>query len=224
MDDMTDLMETKPKQANRSTLRLALLLGVGILLGTLLGLALVRLSQGQPLLGQPIRYGVDIRSEEPMAFSLVDHTGETVNLSDFQGKPVLLYFGYTFCPDVCPATMVELKWMMEELGRRADEVQVIMVSVDPERDTPEQLNAYVTQFHPSFVGLTGSEEALTAVTHQFGIYVYKHEGTLASGYLIDHTASVQVLDRNGRLRLIFPFGTTGKEMAADMRYLLRSEK
>jgi protein SCO1 len=201
--------------------RLAILLTIGIVLGLLLGLLLIRLSQGEPLFGSSPQYGVALDPAEPVNFSLTAHTGDTINLSDFQGKPVLLYFGYTFCPDVCPATMMELKWMMEELGRRADQVQVIMVSVDPERDIPAQLGEYVTSFHPSFIGLTGTEEELAAVTAEMGVYVYKHEGTAATGYLIDHTATVQVLDGNGRLRLLFPFGTTGKEMAADMRHLLR---
>lgn len=221
MHSATDSTEPGRAGAQRGSFRLVILLTIGIALGLLLGLFLVRLSQGRPLFGPPQLYGRALEPDEPLDFTLTAHTGERVSLSDFRGKPVLLYFGYTFCPDVCPATMAEMKWMMEELGRRADEVQVIMVSVDPERDTPAQLGEYVKAFHPSFIGLTGTKEELVAVTAEMGIYVHKHEGTAATGYLIDHTATVQVLDGNGRLRHLFSFGTTGKEMASDMRHLLR---
>lgn len=221
MHSATDPTEPGRAETRRGSARLAILLTIGVALGLLLGLFLVRLSQGRPLFGPPQLYGLSLEPAEPLDFSLTAHTGEVVSLSDFRGKLVLLYFGYTFCPDVCPATMVELKWMMEALGRQADDVQVIMVSVDPGRDTPAQLSEYVAAFHPSFIGLTGTEAELKEVTGPMGIYVYKHEGTAATGYLIDHTATVSVLDRNGRLRHLFPFGTTGTEMASDMRYLLR---
>jgi protein SCO1 len=221
MDGTSDSKEIDRKATKSDGTRLAVLLTLGVLLGLLLGLVLVRASRGGPLFGPPPLHGLEVKPAAPLDFRLTAHTGETVSLSDFRGKPVLLYFGYTYCPDVCPATMTELKWMMKELGSRADEVQVIMISVDPERDIPTQLSDYVTHFHPSFVGLTGTENELAQVREQMGIYVSKHEGTAVTGYLVDHTATVQGLDKNGRLRLLFPFGTTGEEMASDLLRLLR---
>ena len=216
-----DGMQPVPARKKAARGRLYALMAVGLVLGLLLGWVLVRLSQGRPLFGPPEFHGLVIQSPPPLSnFTLTANNGQETSLLDFRGKLVVLYFGYRFCPDVCPATMVELKRMMAELGRNAKDVQVIMISVDPERDTPEKLGEYVTQFHPSFIGLTGSEDDLLGVTTQLGIFYQKHEGTPATGYLIDHTATVSVLDENGRLRLVFPFGTTGEDMAADLRHLL----
>lgn len=216
-----DLTQTEPKARKLSLGKLSLLIVVGVLFGLTAGWALLRVSRGLPLIGPPEFHGLVIQSPPPLSdFTLTAHTGEEQSLRDYRGKVVLLYFGYTFCPDVCPATMVELKRMMAELGRDAKDVQVIMISVDPGRDTPEQLGDYVTQFNPSFMGMTGSEEALLGITTQLGIYYQKHEGTPATGYLVDHTATVSVMDRDGRLRLVFPFGTTGEDMATDLQYLL----
>ena len=153
-------------------------------------------------------------------FTLQDHTGAPVAFSDFEGKVTLIYYGYTYCPDVCPSTLSEMSQMMEELGRRADEVQVIMVSVDPERDTPEKLNEYVTYFHPDFIGLTGTEEQLVAATAPYGIFYEKHDGSEASGYLIDHSAGVLLFDEKGYLKLMFPYAVRGEDMAEDVQYFL----
>ena len=217
----TDLMPISPEPRKLSYGKLSLLIVVGVLLALVSGRTLLRLSRGLPIIGPPEFHGLVIQSPPPISnFTLAATTGENLSLRDFRGKIVLLYFGYRYCPDVCPATMVELKRMMAALGRDAKDVQVIMISVDPDRDTPEQLAAYVTQFHPSFIGMTGSEAELLGVTTQLGIYYQKHEGTPATGYLVDHTATVSVMDRNGRLRLVFPFETKGEEMAVDLRYLL----
>jgi protein SCO1/2 len=153
-------------------------------------------------------------------FDLVSDTAGHVKLSDFRGKPVLLYFGYTFCPDVCPTTMAELGRMMRELGDRADDVQVIMISVDPERDTPERLGEYVRYFHPSFMGLTGTEDEISQTATPLGIYYARREVEGASGYLMDHTATVLLVDKDGLARLIWPYGTSAEDMAADVRYFL----
>ncbi|MCB8985881.1 MAG: SCO family protein [Ardenticatenaceae bacterium] len=228
MNEVSDSPESEgevrePQVAPKKTVsgRLYALLAVGLLLGLLLGWVLVRMSQGRPLFGPPQFHGLVIQSPPPLSnFTLTATNGERMSLLDFRGKLVVLYFGYTFCPDVCPATMVELKHMMEKLGRDGKDVQVIMVSVDPERDTPDKLGEYVTQFDPSFIGMTGTDDELLGVTTQLGIFYQKHEGTPATGYLIDHTATVSVLDEDGRLRLVFPFGTTGEDMAEDLRHLL----
>lgn len=224
MTSVTDPPEPELNQPPRHPQRglLIMLMISALLLGLVAGWLLLRVSQGRPLFGPPQFNGLVMESPDPVAdFTLTSHTGQPMSLSDFRGKPVLLYFGYTFCPDVCPATMFELKKMMAELGAQAEDVQVIMISVDPERDTPAQLGEYVTQFHPSFLGMTGTEEELLAATTQLGIYYQKHEGTAATGYLIDHTATVSMLDENGRLRLVFPFGITGTAMAADVGHFLK---
>lgn len=154
-------------------------------------------------------------------FTLMSSNGQRVSLSDFRGKLVVLYFGYTFCPDVCPATLVEVAGAMDILGKDAKEVQTIMVSVDPERDTSEQLAEYVAHFDPNFLGVTGTPEEIAEIATLYGIYYEKHEGTAASGYLIDHTATVMVVDEDGYLKLLLPFGTTAQEIADDLAYLLK---
>jgi len=170
----------------------------------------------------PTYNGQVIDSKDPVTnFTLTGPGGESVSLVDFRDKVVILYFGYTFCPDVCPATMVELRTAMEELGRQADDVQVLMVSLDPERDTPEVLEKYVAHFNPSFIGLTGTEDEVIAASAPLGIFYEKEEGSAASGYLVNHTATVMVLDKRGHLRLLYPFGTEGEAMAADLRHLTR---
>jgi len=165
-------------------------------------------------------HGTVLQSAEPAPdFTLMSADGP-VSLSDFRGKVVLLYFGYTFCPDVCPTTLFEVQRAMELLGEDADQVQLIMVSVDPLRDTPERLKEYVQYFHPSFIGVTGSEEEIAQVATQYGIYYQKHEGTPATGYLVDHTATITVVDKEGYVKLIFPYGTPAEDMAADLKYLI----
>ena len=187
-----------------------------MLLGFLVGWAIIS------LIGTPYTYhGTLIQSPEPdRNFTLTGPGGEAVSLRDFRGKAVLLYFGYTFCPDVCPATMVELARATEMLGEDANKTQVIMISVDPDRDSPEKLADYVTHFDPSFIGVTGSEDEVAAVATQYGIFYEKHEGTVASGYLIDHTASVVVVDADGYLRLVYPFGTAAEDIAEDLGHLV----
>ncbi len=153
-------------------------------------------------------------------FELMSNTGQKVALDDFRGKLVVLYFGYTFCPDVCPATLVEIAGAMDILGEDAKKVQTIMISVDPLRDTPEALGEYVAHFDPSFLGVTGTEEEVAQLATLYGVFYEKHEGTAATGYLIDHTATVMVIDENGDLKLILPFGTTAAEIAEDLEHML----
>lgn len=166
-------------------------------------------------------HGTVIQSPDPaFNFTLTGSKGD-VSLSDYQGKLVLIYFGYTFCPDICPATLANVGQALRELGSQADDIQLIMVSLDPARDTPEKLAEYVGHFHPSFIGVTGTEEQLAEVTSLYGIFYEKHEGSAATGYLIDHTATLLVIDREGSLKLVFPFGVTVQEIADDLKYMLR---
>ena len=170
----------------------------------------------------PNYHGTYFTSTAPVAdFELTAHTGSRVSLSDFRGKLLVLYFGYTFCPDICPTTLYELNQATEILGANAAEVQIAMVSVDPLRDTPEQLAEYVTYFNPNFLGMTGTLEEIAFAATEFGIYFEQHNGTDAIGYLVDHTSSMVVLDRAGNLRLVLPFGTAGADIASDLRNLLK---
>lgn len=154
-------------------------------------------------------------------FTLESSTGERVSLSDFRGKVILMYFGYTFCPDACPTTLAQLKKVAPALGDDAGDVQVLMVTVDPQRDTAEVLRQYLSFFDPSFIGLTGTEEEILAAATPFGIYYNAHAGTPATGYLVDHTTSVLAVDKDGYLRLIYGFETPGEDIAADVRELVR---
>jgi protein SCO1/2 len=169
----------------------------------------------------PTLHGTLLTNDVPAAdFTLHTTAGKTVSLQDFRGKVVLLYFGYTHCPDVCPATLAEVRVAMAELGRRADDIQVIMVSVDPERDTPERLADYVSRFDQRFLGISGTLDEVSAIATAYGIYFRKHEGSEATGYLVDHSAQLLAIDRRGNTRMVFPFGVHGEELAKDIRYIL----
>ncbi len=166
-------------------------------------------------------HGTVIQSPEASYdFTLTSAKGD-VSLSDFRGKLVLIYFGYTFCPDICPATLANVGQSLRELGAKADDVQLIMISLDPERDTPEKLAEYVTHFHPSFIGVTGSQDDLAKIASLYGIFYEKTAGTDNSGYLLNHTATLLVIDREGYLKLVFPFGVTVPEIVDDLKYMLR---
>ncbi len=164
-------------------------------------------------------HGSVIQSQNPAPDFTLQGADGPVSLRDFRGKTVLLFFGYSFCPDVCPTTMSDLAKTMSLLGRQADRYQVIMVSVDPERDTPEKIDAYAKHFDERFLGLSGSPEDVAQVATLYGIYYQKQEGTAASGYLVDHTATVMVIDRKGYLRLLLPFGTAPEDIAADLQHI-----
>jgi protein SCO1/2 len=172
---------------------------------------------------QPYEYH-GLYLDSPMsvpAVTLTSQNGQPASLADFRDKLVLVYFGYTFCPDVCPTTLGVVDKAFDLLGDKADQVQMVMVSVDPERDTPEVLANYLSNFNPSFVGLTGSPDQIASAAMPFGVFYEKHEGSAATGYLVDHTASVMVLDREGRMRLVLPFETPAEDIAADLRQLLK---
>ena len=172
---------------------------------------------------RPYRFhGTLIQSQDVAPdFTLTTQQAQTASLSDFRGKLVVLYFGYTSCPDVCPATLVEINNALEELGEKSEVVQVIMVTVDPERDTPQKLAEYLAHVNPDFIGLTGSPEQIAEAAALYGIYLGKNEGSDAIDYLVDHTATLMVIDQEGYLKLIVPFGTTAKEIADDLAYILK---
>jgi protein SCO1 len=159
--------------------------------------------------------------KEVSDFSLDSDRGP-VKLSDLRGKLVVLYFGYTFCPDICPATLSKISKALERSGKDASQVAVVMVTVDPERDEPEKLGPYVRRFSPQFIGLSGSAEQIASVASEFGIFYEKREVSGSAGYLVNHTASVLVLDRQGRIALIWPFEIEIAQMTSDLHVLLKN--
>ena len=153
-------------------------------------------------------------------FALTDDTGHLRHLSDYKGKAVVLFFGYTQCPDVCPTTLAGLAAAMKLLGADAKRVQVLFVTVDPERDTQALLAAYVPQFYPTFLGLRGDTATTAATAKEFRIYYRKVAGSTPQNYTIDHTASSYAYDPQGRLRLLIRHGETPQNIAADLKLLL----
>jgi protein SCO1 len=153
-------------------------------------------------------------------FKLVDHTGKVRTLADFKGKVVFLFFGYTQCPDVCPTTMAEMAAVMQALGPQAPQVQVLFVTLDPERDIQELLAQYVPAFHPSFIGLRGDLAATAATAKEFKVFYAKSPGSTPGSYAIDHTAGSYVFDRNGKIRLFVRHGHGPAPIVHDIKLLL----
>lgn len=154
-------------------------------------------------------------------FALTDHTGKPRTLADFRGKVVLVFFGYTQCPDVCPTTMSEMAAVMKQLGPRADDVQVLFVTLDPARDTQALLAKYVPSFDPHFLGLRGDQAATEKVAKDFKIFFQKVPGKNIGEYSIDHTAGSYVFDPQGRVRLFVRHGQGPEPIAHDLGILLR---
>jgi protein SCO1/2 len=154
-------------------------------------------------------------------FVLTDAKGKTRKLADFRGKAVVVFFGYTQCPDVCPAAMATLAEAMRKLGHLSDFVQGIFVTLDPERDTPQLLSNYVPAFHPSFIGLYGDAAQTEAVAKEFKVVYRKVPGATPQTYTVDHSAGMFVFDPEGRLRLFVSHGQSADVLARDLRELLR---
>ena len=152
---------------------------------------------------------------------LTDHTGRARRLEDFRGKAVVLTFGFTHCPDVCPTTLADMAQVMRQLGADADRVQVLFVTVDPERDTQEALAQYVPAFDARFLGLRGDLEATRRVAKEFKVYFEKRPGATPGAYSVDHSAQSYVLDAQGRLRLFVRHGRIAEDLAPDLRVLLK---
>ena len=157
------------------------------------------------------------------ALSLTDQSGKHRTLADFRGKVVLLFFGYTHCPDVCPTTLAELSQVMKMLGPAADRVQVLFVTVDPERDTPAVLSRYVTAFDPRFLGLYGDAAATRRAAKEFKVFYEKHDGPAPGEYSMDHSAGTYVIDPKGRLRLFVGNSKAAADLAHDIRTLLKEK-
>jgi protein SCO1/2 len=159
-------------------------------------------------------------AEYGRTLELTDHTGKPRRLEDFRGKAVVLFFGFTHCPDVCPTTLVEVAGALEKLGADAQRVQVLLVTVDPERDTQEALAKYVTAFNPTFLGLRGDAAATRRVAKEFKIYYEKRK--TGDTYTVDHSGQTYVIDAEGRLRLLVRPERVGQDLAPDLKTLLRS--
>jgi protein SCO1/2 len=152
-------------------------------------------------------------------FTLTDQDGQPFRLSDLRGRVALLFFGYTNCPDICPTTLSEFKRVKALLGDDAERVAFVFVSVDGARDTPERLAAYVRAFDPQFIGLTGDDASLRPIARDFGVFYQRVNYESDVNYLVDHTASTFVVDQQGRLRLVFPYGTDPAAIVTRLRAL-----
>ena len=162
---------------------------------------------GQPTIGGP--------------FALVDQNGRTVTSDSLKGKPTLIYFGFTFCPDVCPTSLLLMETAVEKVGpETAKKVNLVFITIDPERDTPELLKGYVPNFGPTFIGLTGTREQIAAVARAYRVYYQKVPGKEGSPYLMDHSSIVYLLDRNGRFVTHFTHEAKAEAIAAGVRRLL----
>lgn len=155
-------------------------------------------------------------------FALTDHNGQPRTLADFSGKIVMVFFGYTQCPDVCPTSMTEMVAIKQQLGQDGDKLQGLFVTVDPERDRPEILKAYMAAFDPGFLALYTTPDKLAALAKDFKVYYKKVPGSTPTSYTMDHTAGSYVYDTRGQLRLFTRYGTPPEKTAADIRLLLKS--
>lgn len=153
-------------------------------------------------------------------FTLISHSGDPISLSDLRGKVVLLYFGYTNCPDFCPTTLGDYKQIKEALGADAEKVAFVMISVDGSRDTPEALNAYLSAFDPDFIGMTGDENDVEHIGAEYGLYFERRAGDTAEEYLVDHATSIYAIDPEGRLTMVYMYGTEPDVIAEDIRAAL----
>ena len=171
---------------------------------------------------QPLQLvGTDITGADfANGLSLTDHTGKPRHLEDFKGKVVALFFGYTHCPDVCPTTMADLAAAMKLMGSKSDEVQVLFVTVDPERDTQQVLAQFVPSFDKRFIGLYGTAEQTAETAKNFKVFYAKQADPGKSGYSMDHSAGVYAFDKTGKVRVYIKFGEKPAEIAQDLSTIL----
>jgi protein SCO1/2 len=197
---------------------------------SVIALALLGLlgAAGQPLAQQSDRSAAELMdavmwNREPIGgpFVLIDQNGTRRTDADFRGKLMLVYFGFTFCPDVCPTDLMTIGQAIDKLGAAGDAVQPLFVTVDPERDTRELLASYVPAFDPSFLGLYGDMDVTAKTAREFRVFYQKQAGSTPSSYTLDHTAGSYVFDPQGRVRLFVRHGDGGATLVADLRTLLK---
>lgn len=214
-----DMARTKPSRGRRWTrvLRTVLLLLVTVGAGLLVAQVAVRSFR-------PHAYAGTVFPSAPPAAPLDGLTlssGDPANLDDFGGEVVLMYFGYTHCPDVCPTTLSVAAEAIEGLGGGAEQVQLLMISVDPARDPLRDLGTYVQHFHPDFLGAGGDEDAIADVASLYGIYYELHEPDDTGNYVVDHTATLMGIDRDGNLKVLWDPSVTPEDLEADLKELLK---
>ena len=171
---------------------------------------------------EPLNWNAsDISGVMPdLEFSLIGPDGEVVESKSLQGKPVLIFFGFTSCPDVCPTTLTQLSVVMKKLGPQADDVQIVLVSVDPDRDTPKVMKRYTASFGPWLLGLTGSDQALTTLRKTYGVYAAMESSDDKGAYNVMHSAAVFAFDAKGRARLLISDVTDSDAVVADIKQLI----
>jgi protein SCO1/2 len=192
-------------------------IAMGMITLIVIGLVAVNLTQGRVYRFQGAEIHPTYRAPD---FILTDQYDQAFQLKDQTGKLVLLTFGYTTCPDVCPVTLADFRRLRIGLGSMADSVIMVFITVDPERDTPERLQEYLANFDPIIIGLTGRISDLEVVWADYGISVKKNSEGSAAGYLVDHTARTFLIDQEGNLRLTYVFGTRSEVILNDMQHLL----
>jgi protein SCO1/2 len=188
---------------------------LGLLVG-LLAVAFVLFPRPYQLRG----YQINPPSPAP-DFTLPDSNGQKFSLDQHKGQIVLIYFGYSNCPDICPTTLAQLEQVKKLLGGQSSNIEVVFITVDPARDTAERLKGYLAGFDPQFVGLTGTLQGLQPVWKAYGVYQLPSTSTTAGDSQIDHSSHVYLIDRQGNLRLTYPFGTSVDDMVQDIKYLLK---
>ena len=202
------------RQALRRIAGLATAMGVA----AVAGVQLAACSESKPTFNAVDITGADYAKD----FSLTDASGRVRTMADFKGKVVVLFFGYAQCPDVCPTTMTEMAQLKQQLGADGDKLQVLFVTVDPERDTRDVMKAYMGAFDPSFIALIPTPEQLPPLAKDFKVYYKTVEGKTPTSYSMDHSAASFVYDPQGRQRLYARFGTPIPAMVSDVQALLKS--
>jgi protein SCO1/2 len=192
-----------------------------LILSTLAPLVLLPLAACDRMASKAQFKAVDITGADyAQGFDLPDANGQRRTLTEFKGKVVVVFFGFTHCPDVCPTTLLELAAVKKQLGADGDKVQGVFVTVDPERDTPPLLKAYVENFDSGFVALRGTPDETKALAKAFKVFYAKVPGKTEDSYTMDHTAASYVFDTQGRVRLFTRYGSGAEALAADLKLLL----
>ena len=193
----------------------------GVAVASVAGLALAGCDRLAGRSGAPAFHSTDITGAEfARRLSLPDADGTVHSLADWKGKAVVVFFGYTQCPDFCPTTLAQLAAIRKSLGADGERVQVVFVTVDPERDTPAVLKAYVSNFGPGVIGLRGTPEQIAEVAKEFKVFYAKVPGAAPGSYTMDHSAASYVFDPEGRVRLYVQYGADSKTVASDLKLLL----
>ena len=195
-----------------------------LIIGGLIALVVLAIAGAETLLQAYQFRGSVIDPPVPASdFTLQDQNGQAFQLGDQRGKIVLIFFGYTNCPDICPLTLAQFKQARAQLGQQADRVRFVFITVDPERDTEEKIKTYLGAIDPAIVGLGGSQAELEQVWRAYGVYRQKQPGQSQNDYadLLEHSSRVYLVDTQGNLRVTYPSGLVSDDVVQDVKYLLR---